>query len=47
MTAVYTSAGLRYGCELKFTDFKKVFASDEYARTLRNATLELDGKFIS
>ena len=46
MRAVYKSAGLRYGSEIRFTDFKRVFASDEYAKTLRKATLELDGKIF-
>ena len=44
MTSIYKSAGLRYGSELRFTDFKRVFASDVYAKTLKRVTLELNGK---
>ena len=43
MTSIYKSAGLRYGAEIRFTDFKRVFASDVYAKTLRKATLDLEG----
>ena len=45
MKSVYKSAGLRYGCDMKYTDFKHVFASDEYVKTLRKATLELNGNY--
>ena len=43
MKSVYRSAGLRYGCDMKYSDFKRIFASDEYVKTLRKATLELNG----
>ncbi|XP_053406099.1 dual oxidase 2-like isoform X2 [Mercenaria mercenaria] len=41
-SAVYRSAGLRPGSEITFSDFKKVFTSGDYAKTLKNATLELN-----
>ncbi|XP_060604820.1 dual oxidase 1-like [Ruditapes philippinarum] len=41
-SAVYKSAGLRPGSEVTFADFKKVFTSGNYAKTLKNATMELN-----
>ncbi|KAH3843834.1 hypothetical protein DPMN_117365 [Dreissena polymorpha] len=40
--AVYREAGLRAGTEMTYSDFKKVFQTDHYAQTIRNATLGLN-----
>ena len=42
---MYRVANLSYGADITFEDFKRIFASDEYAGTIQNATLNLDGKF--
>ena len=42
---MYRVANLSYGADITFDDFKRIFASDEYAGTIQNATLNLDGKF--
>lgn len=43
---MYKAANISYGSDITFEDFKKIFASDEYAGTLQKATLNLDGKYI-
>lgn len=43
---MYKAANISYGSDITFEDFKKIFASDEYAGTLQKATLNLDGKYM-
>ena len=45
VASMYRVANLSYGADITFEDFKRIFASDEYAGTIQNATLNLDGKF--
>lgn len=42
VTSMYKAANISYGSDITFEDFKKIFASDEYAGTLQKATLNLD-----
>lgn len=44
VTSMYKAANLSYGADILFEDFKKIFASEEYAGTLQKATLNLDGR---
>lgn len=46
VTSMYKAANISYGSDITFEDFKKIFASDEYAGTLQKATLNLDGKYL-
>ncbi|XP_062620936.1 dual oxidase 2-like [Saccostrea cucullata] len=41
--SMYKAANLSYGADITFEDFKRIFASEEYAGTLQKATLNLDG----
>ena len=41
---LYSQSGLGKRQNMNFEAFKKIFASDEYERTLENATLKLQGK---
>ena len=41
---LYNQAGLGQRQNMNFEAFKRIFASDEYERTLENATLKLQGK---
>ncbi|KAK3096749.1 hypothetical protein FSP39_002883 [Pinctada imbricata] len=43
VSSMYRTANVREGSDMTFNDFKKIFASDEYAGTLQKATLNLDG----
>ncbi|OWF54042.1 dual oxidase 2-like isoform X1 [Mizuhopecten yessoensis] len=43
ISSMYRVANVREGSEMTFTDFKKIFEDEEYAKTLANATLDLDG----
>lgn len=43
---MYKAANISYGSDITFEDFKRIFASDEYAGTLQKATLNLDGKYM-
>jgi hypothetical protein len=43
---MYRIAGVREGSDMTVDDFKKIFASKEYAHTLEKATLNLDGKYL-
>ena len=47
VTAMYRTAGVREGSDMTLDDFKKIFASKEYAHTLEKATLNLDGKLLT
>ncbi|XP_078316138.1 dual oxidase 2-like [Crassostrea virginica] len=42
VASMYRVANLSYGADITFEDFKRIFASDEYAGTIQNATLNLD-----
>ena len=46
VTSMYRIAGVREGSDMTVDDFKKIFASKEYAHTLEKATLNLDGKYL-
>lgn len=41
---LYQQVGIPPGQNMTFNDFKKLFASEEYERTLELATLQLQGK---
>ena len=43
---LYNQAGLGQRQNMSFEAFKKIFASDEYERTLENATLKLQGEVL-
>ena len=45
--SLYQKAGIRVGAEISFKDFKQVFTTDEYAKTIANATMELNGRISS
>jgi len=40
---LYTKAGLRPTDHMSLEQFKQIFASDEYEKTLEGATLQLQG----
>ncbi|WAR00381.1 DUOX2-like protein [Mya arenaria] len=42
LTAVYREAGLRVGQEMTFDNFRRVFATGNYAQTIKNASLGLN-----
>lgn len=41
---MYAQAGIGSKNNMDFEDFKKIFASKEYEKTLHEATLSLEGK---
>lgn len=41
---LYAKAGIPNNQNMTLEGFKRVFASDEYEKTLENATLQLQGK---
>lgn len=43
VTSMYRTAGVQEGSDMTLDNFKKIFASKEYAHTLDKATLNLDG----
>lgn len=43
---LYNKAGLPKGQNMTFDYFKKIFASDEYEKTLEKATLGLQGNYV-
>jgi len=43
---MYQTAGLRDNENMSYADFSKIFASDEYAKTLEKASLGVDSKFF-
>lgn len=43
ISSMYRVANVREGSDMTFADFKKIFADEEYAKTLASATLDLDG----
>ncbi|XP_060072103.1 dual oxidase 1-like [Ylistrum balloti] len=43
ISSMYRVANVREGSDMTFTDFKKIFEDEEYAKTLANARLDLDG----
>ena len=43
VATLYQQAGMREGEVMTLRQFKKIFASDEYEKTLGNATLQLQG----
>lgn len=46
LEGLYREAGLRVGQEMTYENFRRVFMKENYARTIKNASLGLNGACI-